>query len=33
MKELIKPKALQSGDKIATISLSWGGAGSVLHRL
>lgn len=27
MKQLIKPKSLQSGDKVATISLSWGGAG------
>ena len=24
---LIKPKRLQPGDKVATISLSWGGAG------
>ena len=24
---LIKPKMLQAGDKVATISLSWGGAG------
>jgi muramoyltetrapeptide carboxypeptidase LdcA involved in peptidoglycan recycling len=27
MKELIKPKKLQPGDKVATVSLSWGGAG------
>lgn len=32
MKTLIKPKALQAGDKVATISLSWGGAGEVPHR-
>jgi muramoyltetrapeptide carboxypeptidase LdcA involved in peptidoglycan recycling len=32
MKTLIKPKALQKGDKVATISLSWGGAGELLHR-
>ncbi|MGL4338059.1 MAG: LD-carboxypeptidase, partial [Turicibacter sp.] len=25
--KLIKPKKLQAGDKIATVSLSWGGAG------
>ena len=25
--KLIKPKKLQPGDKVATISLSWGGAG------
>jgi muramoyltetrapeptide carboxypeptidase LdcA involved in peptidoglycan recycling len=29
---LIKPKVLQPGDKVATISLSWGGAGDLLHR-
>ena len=27
MKELIKPKKLNIGDKVATVSLSWGGAG------
>jgi muramoyltetrapeptide carboxypeptidase LdcA involved in peptidoglycan recycling len=27
MKELIKPQKLKSGDKVATVSLSWGGAG------
>jgi muramoyltetrapeptide carboxypeptidase LdcA involved in peptidoglycan recycling len=27
MKELIKPKKLNPGDKVATVSLSWGGAG------
>ncbi|CEP97551.1 peptidase U61 LD-carboxypeptidase A [[Clostridium] sordellii] len=27
MEKLIKPKALKRGDKIATVSLSWGGAG------
>lgn len=32
MKTLIKPKALKAGDKIATISLSWGGAGEIPHR-
>ncbi len=32
MQPLIKPKALQKGDKVATISLSWGGAGELLHR-
>ena len=32
MKTLIKPKALSPGDKVATISLSWGGAGELLHR-
>ena len=26
MKRLIKPKALNIGDTVATISLSWGGA-------
>ncbi len=29
---MIKPKHLQKGDKIATISLSWGGAGDLLYR-
>lgn len=29
---LIKPKHLKSGDKIATVSLSWGGAGEIPHR-
>lgn len=32
MKDLIKPKALKQGDKVATISLSWGGAGELLER-
>lgn len=32
MKTLIKPKKLNIGDKIATISLSWGGAGELPHR-
>lgn len=27
MIKLIKPSALKRGDKIATVSLSWGGAG------
>ncbi len=25
--DLVKPSHLKSGDKVATISLSWGGAG------
>ncbi len=29
---MIKPKKLQKGDKVATISLSWGGAGEFPHR-
>ena len=29
---MIKPKKLNKGDKIATISLSWGGAGELPHR-
>jgi muramoyltetrapeptide carboxypeptidase LdcA involved in peptidoglycan recycling len=29
---LIKPKLLKHGDKVATISLSWGGAGELLDR-
>lgn len=29
---MIKPKKLQPGDKVATISLSWGGAGTFPHR-
>lgn len=29
---MIKPKKLQIGDKVATISLSWGGAGAFPHR-
>ncbi|EKT4501385.1 S66 family peptidase [Flavobacterium psychrophilum] len=32
MKTLIKPKALKPGDKVATISLSWGGAGEFPYR-
>jgi muramoyltetrapeptide carboxypeptidase LdcA involved in peptidoglycan recycling len=32
MKKLVKPKQLKPGDKIATISLSWGGAGEVPRR-
>lgn len=32
MQQLLKPKKLQRGDKIATISLSWGGAGELPHR-
>jgi len=29
---MIKPVKLQKGDKVATISLSWGGAGELRHR-
>lgn len=29
---MIKPKKLQQGDKVATISLSWGGAGEIPER-
>lgn len=29
---MIKPKKLRKGDKVATISLSWGGAGELRHR-
>jgi len=29
---MIKPKILKRGDKVATISLSWGGAGELPHR-
>ncbi len=29
---LIKPKALKAGDNVATVSLSWGGAGEVPQR-
>lgn len=29
---MIKPKKLRQGDKVATISLSWGGAGALPHR-
>lgn len=29
---MIKPKALKIGDKVATISLSWGGPASFPHR-
>lgn len=32
MNTLIKPQKLSPGDKIATISLSWGGAGDLPHR-
>jgi muramoyltetrapeptide carboxypeptidase LdcA involved in peptidoglycan recycling len=32
MTTLIKPKSLKQGDTVATISLSWGGAGEILHR-
>lgn len=30
--KLIKPQKLKKGDKIATVSLSWGGAGELPHR-
>jgi len=29
---MLKPKKLKRGDKVATISLSWGGAGDIPHR-
>ena len=29
---MIKPKKLKQGDKVATISLSWGGAGDIPYR-
>lgn len=29
---MIKPRKLNKGDKVATISLSWGGAGELVHR-
>ena len=29
---MIKPQKLKKGDKVATISLSWGGAGDFPHR-
>lgn len=29
---MIKPEKLSRGDKVATISLSWGGAGAIPHR-
>ncbi len=29
---MIKPQKLKAGDKVATISLSWGGAGDIPHR-
>ena len=32
MKTFIKPQVLKHGDKVATISLSWGGAGELPHR-
>src|SRR4051812_46851954 len=32
MSTLVKPKVLLPGDKVVTISLSWGGAGDLLHR-
>lgn len=32
MLSLIKPKALKAGDKVATVSLSWGGAGLYKER-
>lgn len=32
MNPLLKPKKLSIGDKVATISLSWGGAGELPHR-
>ncbi|RYX92391.1 LD-carboxypeptidase, partial [bacterium] len=32
MNNLIKPKKLEKGDLIATVSLSWGGAGDEQFR-
>jgi muramoyltetrapeptide carboxypeptidase LdcA involved in peptidoglycan recycling len=32
MTTLTRPKLLKQGDTVATISLSWGGAGELLHR-
>jgi muramoyltetrapeptide carboxypeptidase LdcA involved in peptidoglycan recycling len=32
MTTLTRPKSLKQGDTVATISLSWGGAGEFLHR-
>ena len=32
MRHLTKPQKLYKGDKVATISLSWGGAGEFIHR-
>jgi muramoyltetrapeptide carboxypeptidase LdcA involved in peptidoglycan recycling len=32
MKALVKPAMLRPGDKVATISLSWGAAGDIPHR-
>ncbi|MFO7869704.1 MAG: hypothetical protein R6U95_10445 [Bacteroidales bacterium] len=32
MTHFIKPKLLKEGDKVATISLSWGGAGELRNR-
>jgi len=29
---MIKPTKLSQGDKVATISLSWGAAGEIPHR-
>jgi len=29
---MIKPQKLHPGDKVATVSLSWGGPGTVPHR-
>lgn len=29
---MIKPKRLQAGDRVAAVSLSWGGAGQFPHR-
>ena len=32
MKTLLKPKALKKGDRLAAVSLSWGGAGLFRQR-
>ena len=30
--KMIKPQKLRPGDKVATVSLSWGGPGAIPHR-
>ena len=29
---MIKPEVIQAGDKVAAVSLSWGGPGAIPHR-
>jgi len=29
---MVKPKRLEPGDKVAAVSLSWGGPGAIPHR-